>query len=52
MAYIRLIEEMGNQLLLLRPRRFGKSVLLSMLENYIPRFQLKVALLCYGRDRL
>jgi hypothetical protein len=32
--YIRLIEEAGDQLLLLRPRRFGKSLLLSMLENY------------------
>jgi hypothetical protein len=33
-SYIRLIEETGDQLLLLRPRRFGKSMLLSMLENY------------------
>jgi len=31
---IRLIEEIGSQLLFLRPRRFGKSLLLSMLENY------------------
>jgi hypothetical protein len=31
---IRLIEEAGAQLLFLRPRRFGKSLLLSMLENY------------------
>jgi len=31
---IPLIEEMGDQLLFLRPRRFGKSLLLSMLENY------------------
>jgi hypothetical protein len=31
---IRLIEETGSQLLFLRPRRFGKSLLLSMLENY------------------
>ncbi len=29
-----LIEETGNQLLFLRPRRFGKSLLLSMLEHY------------------
>jgi hypothetical protein len=29
-----LIEETGSQLLFLRPRRFGKSLLLSMLENY------------------
>jgi hypothetical protein len=28
------IEETGKQLLFLRPRRFGKSLLLSMLENY------------------
>ena len=33
-ARIRLIEETGQQLLFLRPRRFGKSLLLSMLENY------------------
>jgi len=33
-SHIRLIEETGNQLLFLRPRRFGKSLLLSMLENY------------------
>ena len=32
--HIRLIEEAGEQLLFLRPRRFGKSLLLSMLENY------------------
>jgi len=32
--HIRLIEEGGDQLLFLRPRRFGKSLLLSMLENY------------------
>jgi hypothetical protein len=31
---IQLIEEAGKQLLFLRPRRFGKSLLLSMLENY------------------
>ena len=31
---IPLIEEAGSQLLFLRPRRFGKSLLLSMLENY------------------
>jgi len=33
-AYIRLLEEKGRTLLFLRPRRFGKSLLLSMLENY------------------
>jgi len=32
--HIRLIEDAGDQLLFLRPRRFGKSLLLSMLENY------------------
>ncbi|WPD23388.1 MAG: AAA family ATPase [Candidatus Electrothrix scaldis] len=31
---ILLLEETGDQLLFLRPRRFGKSLLLSMLENY------------------
>ena len=31
---IRLLEEMGETLLFLRPRRFGKSLLLSTLENY------------------
>lgn len=29
-----LLEDAGKHLLLLRPRRFGKSLLLSMLENY------------------
>lgn len=32
--HIPLIERTGDQLLFLRPRRFGKSMLLSMLENY------------------
>ena len=32
--HIRRIEDAGKQLLFLRPRRFGKSLLLSMLENY------------------
>nr|VFK23941.1 MAG: PD-(D/E)XK nuclease superfamily protein [Candidatus Kentron sp. MB]VFK35995.1 MAG: PD-(D/E)XK nuclease superfamily protein [Candidatus Kentron sp. MB]VFK77589.1 MAG: PD-(D/E)XK nuclease superfamily protein [Candidatus Kentron sp. MB] len=32
--HIPLLEEAGKQLLFLRPRRFGKSLLLSMLENY------------------
>lgn len=31
---IRLIEDAGEHLLFLRPRRFGKSLLLSTLENY------------------
>jgi hypothetical protein len=33
-AHIRLVEEAGKQLLFLRPRRFGKSLWLSTLENY------------------
>ncbi|MEN8218676.1 MAG: AAA family ATPase [Pseudomonadota bacterium] len=32
--HIPLIEKAGRYLLFLRPRRFGKSLLLSMLENY------------------
>ena len=31
---IALLEEAGSQLLFLRPRRFGKSLWLSTLENY------------------
>ena len=31
---IAFIEKAGKQLLFLRPRRFGKSLLMSMLENY------------------
>ena len=31
---IQMLEASGDQLLFLRPRRFGKSLLLSMLENY------------------
>ncbi|MGB0389012.1 MAG: AAA family ATPase [Ardenticatenaceae bacterium] len=33
-AHIPLLEEIGSNLLFLRPRRFGKSLLTSMLENY------------------
>ena len=33
-SHIREIEEYGKSLLFLRPRRFGKSLLLSTLENY------------------
>jgi hypothetical protein len=33
-GHIALIEEAGKQLLFLRPRRFGKSLLMSMLEHY------------------
>jgi hypothetical protein len=32
--HLRLIEDAGEQLIFLRPRRFGKSLVLSMLENY------------------
>lgn len=32
--YLPVLEELGQQLLFLRPRRFGKSLLLSLLENY------------------
>ncbi len=35
--HIPLLEEAGDQLLFLRPRRFGKSLLLSMLESYYDR---------------
>jgi hypothetical protein len=31
---IPLLEAAGDQLVFIRPRRFGKSLLLSMLENY------------------
>ena len=31
---IPLLEEAGDQLIFIRPRRFGKSLLLSMLEHY------------------
>ncbi len=33
-GYIADLEDIGDQLLFLRPRRFGKSLLLGMLENY------------------
>ena len=33
-AFIPTLEEAGRQLIFLRPRRFGKSLLLSMLANY------------------
>ncbi|EIJ33939.1 ATP-binding protein [Thiothrix nivea] len=33
-AYIRKLEEAGKYLFLLRPRRFGKSLFVSMLEHY------------------
>ena len=32
--FIRTLEDTGNYLLFIRPRRFGKSLLLSMLEHY------------------
>lgn len=41
---IPLLETMGDSLLFLRTRRFGKSLLLTMLENYYegPRRPLRV----------
>jgi hypothetical protein len=33
-AYLRSIEEVGNYLFLIRPRRFGKSLFLSVMETY------------------
>ncbi len=32
--YVRTLEELGRALLFLRPRRFGKSLWLSVLANY------------------
>jgi hypothetical protein len=32
--FIRLLEAEGKNLLFLRPRRFGKSLVLSMLQHY------------------
>ncbi|RMH53068.1 MAG: hypothetical protein D6682_00320, partial [Zetaproteobacteria bacterium] len=54
-AAIRDIENAGDQLLFLRPRRFGKSLLLSMLENYYDlaradRFDTLFGHLAIGRD--
>ena len=52
---IPLLEETGNALLFLRPRRFGKSLWLSVLENYydLPRaerFEILFGGLDIGRD--
>lgn len=49
------LEEAGKQLLFLRPRRFGKSLLLSMLENYYDlnkadRFESLFGHLAIGKD--
>ena len=49
------IEETGRQLLFLRPRRFGKSLLLSMLENYydvakVDRFEAFFGRLAIGKN--
>ena len=35
----RTLEDTGNSLLFIRPRRFGKSLLLSMLAHYFCRVQ-------------
>nr|VFJ57195.1 MAG: Predicted AAA-ATPase [Candidatus Kentron sp. DK] len=53
--HIPLLEEAGKQLLFLRPRRFGKSLLLSMLENYYDidkadRFESLFGNLAIGKD--
>jgi len=53
--HIPLLEEAGKQLLFLRPRRFGKSLLLSMLENYYDlnkadRFEQLFGELAIGRN--
>nr|VFJ42279.1 MAG: Predicted AAA-ATPase [Candidatus Kentron sp. FW] len=53
--HIPLLEEAGKQLLFLRPRRFGKSLLLSMLENYYDinkaqRFEELFGKLAIGKD--
>ena len=52
---IPLMEEAGSQLLFLRPRRFGKSLWLSTLENYYDlakgdRFETIFGSLAVGRD--
>nr|VFJ43085.1 MAG: Predicted AAA-ATPase [Candidatus Kentron sp. DK] len=49
------LEAAGNQLLFLRPRRFGKSLLLSVLENYYDlnkadRFDALFGNLAIGRN--
>ncbi len=54
-ARIRQIEDIGSTLLFLRPRRFGKSLLLSMLENYYdvkkaPQFQQLFGHLAIGQN--
>ena len=43
------IEEAGAQLLFLRPRRFGKSLLLSMLEHYYDLARAKQFQQTFGR---
>ncbi|WP_256091490.1 AAA family ATPase [Candidatus Thiosymbion oneisti] len=53
--HIPLLEEAGDQLLFLHPRRFGKSLLLSMLENYYDlnksdRFEQLFGELAIGRN--
>lgn len=52
---IPLLEAMGDSLLFLRPRRFGKSLLLTMLENYYDiakatEFERLFGALAVGRD--
>jgi len=54
-SYIPLLENTGDFLLFIRPRRFGKSLLLSMIENYYDiarkdRFQDIFGHLLIGKD--
>ncbi|EIC20755.1 AAA family ATPase [Thiorhodovibrio frisius] len=54
-AHIRTLENAGEQLLLLRPRRFGKTAWLTTLENYYDlaragEFDALFASLAIGRD--
>ena len=51
---IPLLEEAGRQLIFIRPRRFGKSLLLSMLEHYYDinqadQFETRFGHLAIGR---
>ncbi|MDM8560655.1 AAA family ATPase [Candidatus Parabeggiatoa sp. HSG14] len=54
-SHIRVIEDFGRELIFLRPRRFGKSLLLSMLENYYdvakaPEFERLFGHLAIGKN--
>ena len=52
---IPLLEQYGQQLIFIRPRRFGKSLLLSMLEHYYDvnradQFETRFGHLAIGRN--